>query len=148
MVKVFSLCFLPILLWGVNIEFSNLKVEIIPNISNIEKKYFNLSAKSYVQKISKKDKFLFFFNRKKFMLENNYYFKGFLTTNTTKLHYVKAYRFNSKIYFFDVNGVIDGFRVKAKEVIFDEINNYILKNCEARKGNSILRRKVLVLSEE
>jgi hypothetical protein len=146
MVKIFTLFLLPIFLWGVNMKFINLTEEVIPiKTPLVKKRYFNLFASSYIQKISKKDIKLIFFNRKSFMLKNNYYLDGFFKSAQSHLFYKKAYRLSTKLYFFNVNGTINNQKITAKEVVYDGYRNYTLKNCEVKSKYKILRRKVYII---
>lgn len=129
-------------------KFVNLTEEIIPiKTPLVKKRYFNLFATSYIQKISKKDIKLIFFNRKSFMLRNNYYLDGSFKTLQSHLFYKKAYRLSNKLYLFNVTGTINNQKIRAKEVIYDGYRDYTLNHCEVKSKYKILRRKVYLLRE-
>jgi len=140
--------FLPIFLWGINFKFTNLTQEQIPiQKSSITKSYYKLTAKKHIKKFSKKSQALLFFNRKKFMLENNYYADGLFYTEESHFSYKKAYILAGKVHLFEVQGYINKHHIKAKEVIYDGYKTYHLKKCEIKINSKILRRSDYQLTE-
>ena len=129
-------------------KFTNLTEELIPlKNTPVKKQYFKLFATSRIQKISKKYSKLIFFNRRAFMLKNNYYRDGFLKTKSTHLRYKKAYKLSNKLYLFDVKGTINHQKVKAKELVYNGYKEYLLKHCEVKEDSKILRRKEYLIRE-
>ena len=101
----------------------------------------------HLENFQKKNYKLFFFNRKKYMLKNNYYLEGFFKTKLTKFSFKKAYILGGKIYFFDVKGYINKSKIKAKEVVYSNNRTYELKKCEVKNSSHIIRRKKYILQE-
>ncbi len=130
----------PLSLSALEIEFIGVTSRTIPLETNYKKKYYQITAKKYIEKFVKKDKLMFFINRKSYMLKNNYYSEGQFSSKKTKLFYKKGFVLFGKVYLFDVNGTIDKAKIIAKEVIFDGYNSYLLKKCEIKKKKHIYRR--------
>jgi len=146
---IFLFSYLSPSLWGVSIEFKNLVEYQIPiEKTSLKKSYYSLHAKYYIEKISKNKHGLLLFNYKKFLLENNYYLKGKLTTKNTQLSFYKAYYFSSKLHLIDVKGVINNKSIVAKEVIFDKYKSYELLKCEIKDGSTLYRRKYFTIYEK
>ena len=118
------------------IEFTEFK------LTNIQKSKvtYQITAQKHIESFKKKDSLKFFFNRKKYMLENNYYINGIFKTSNAILYYQKAYILG-KVYLFNITGTIHHKKIKAKEIIFDGNKNYILKNCEIITPKRVYRRK-------
>ena len=137
-------------LWGINIEFTNLEEHRIPTeTASSHICYYKLNANTHVQRFSKQSHSkLLFFNYQKYFLENSYYANGEFVTKGTSLFYKKAYIFSGKVYLFDVHGMINSKKVKAKKVIFDGYKYYQLSECEVKTTSMIYRREAYTLKEE
>jgi len=141
-INSFLFLFTP-LLWGVDIEFTNIKYQ---SISSHHSSY-QLISKSYVQKSETKNYKLFIFNRRQYMLKNNYYLDGFLKTKVAKIHYKKAYLLGGKVYLIETDGYINNVKIVAKEIIYDKKRDYLLKKCVVKTEHSVLRRKKYLIQE-
>jgi hypothetical protein len=132
--------FCTITLFAIKIEFIGITSQVIPFETHNKASYYKITAKKYIEKFEKKDRVIFFINRKSYMLRNNYYSDGLFKSKKTELSYKKCYILFGKIYLFDVNGTIDNAKVIAKEIVFDGYRNYLLKKCEVKKNGYTYRR--------
>ena len=138
----------PLFLWGVRVEFKQITTYSIPTQqASTKKSYYQLTSTLYIEDFQKKKYKSFFLNRKKYMLQNNYYLDGFLKTDGSYLHFKKAYILGGKVHLFNVIGHINTNNIKAQEVIYDEYKTYQLLKCEVKKSSSILRRKQYKIKE-
>jgi len=142
------LFFIPHLIWGVTIEYTNLTSKFIPTEKSAKiKSYYQLTSNFHIEKYIKKNTKLLLLNLKKYMLKNNYYLKGKLSTEHSSLRYEKAYILGGKVYLFEVKGHINNRQIKAKELVYDGYKNYSLKKCEVRTKFKIYRRRQLLIQE-
>ena len=88
--------------------------------------------------------FSFLANKKKFMLNHNYFKDGVFITKQANVSFLIAYKLEGKIYLFNAMGKIKKYRVKAKEIIYD-FSTFKLKECEITLKNRIRRKKVFII---
>ena len=122
-----------------DLYFDNIKVAFF---SKSEETYL-IKAKKHIKKFDKKNKkdiFKLLTDIQTFMLENSFYSDGYFETKSSLIHFQKAYKMGNKLYIFNANGKIKQFKVVAKKIVFTK-NGYLLKKCELKTENKILRRK-------
>jgi len=122
------------------IEFKNATITFLHN----GKKQYSIIAKKYFLDFSQTDISEFILNNRKYMLDNFYYSDGKFMKNSVSLHFDKAYKFAQKVYMFNVNGVINGGKIKAKDAIYYK-DNILFKNCEYNTVKKVYRRRKLIL---
>ena len=86
----------------------------------------------------------FLANKKRFMLNHNYFKDGVFITKQAKLSFLVAYRLEGKIYLFNVVGKIKRYRVKAKEIVYN-FSTFKLKKCEITLKNRIRKKRVFII---
>ena len=105
---------------------------------------YSITSKKYIQNFDKKPSLLFF-NIEQYMLSNNFYQDGVFRVKQLEISFHKAYKFASKLYFFQVKGHYNDTTISAKKAIYYH-NKLLLKNVTLTSPKKILRRKKYLLN--
>ena len=139
MIKV--LLFLTFPLWGLKIEATQVRSTTF--IQDNTPSYL-IKASKYIQNFNPKKFILLLFNQEQYMLQNNFYQNGVFKVAQLKITFKKAYKFASKLYFFQLQGKYEEAIIKANKAIYYK-HKLILKDCTIITPKKILRRKKYIL---